>query len=121
MDLRFVVAHGLFRLLGKYFTYHARLEDNRQAFFQAVAWEHKLVVIQPQQVQDRGMPVGNADTIFDRGQLGNRETTHFATAIRRQYGLEASQCVLGHSQADVIQIYVERDMELAARVAREVD
>jgi integrase len=43
-----------------------------------------------------------------------------ATQIRRKFGLEAAQTVLGHSQADVTQIYAERDYALAARVAREV-
>ena len=43
-----------------------------------------------------------------------------ATEIRKNYGLEASQVVLGHSAADVTQIYAERDHALAARVAQEV-
>jgi integrase len=43
-----------------------------------------------------------------------------ATTIRKRFGLEAAQTVLGHSKADVTQIYAERDYTLAARVAREV-
>lgn len=43
-----------------------------------------------------------------------------ATTIRKHFGLEAAQTVLGHSKADVTQIYAERDYALAARVAREV-
>jgi integrase len=43
-----------------------------------------------------------------------------ATEIRRKYGLEAAQVVLGHSQANVTQVYAERDFTLAARVAKEV-
>jgi integrase len=43
-----------------------------------------------------------------------------ATIIRKRFGLEAAQTVLGHSKADVTQIYAERDFALAARVAREV-
>lgn len=43
-----------------------------------------------------------------------------ATEIRHQYGLEAAQAILGHSRADVTQIYAERNNDLAARVAREV-
>jgi integrase len=42
-----------------------------------------------------------------------------ATEIRRRYGLEAAQTVLGHSKADVTQVYAERDYALAARVAKE--
>ncbi len=43
-----------------------------------------------------------------------------ATEIRRKYGLEAAQVVCGHQSADVTQIYAERDLELAIRVAQEV-
>jgi integrase len=43
-----------------------------------------------------------------------------ATEVRRRYGLEAAQVALGHSQADVTQIYAERDLSLAERVAREI-
>jgi integrase len=43
-----------------------------------------------------------------------------ATKIRAQFGLEAAQTVLGHSKADVTQVYAERDFTLAARVMREV-
>ena len=50
----------------------------------------------------------------------NRLRHAAATSIRHQYGLEASQVVLGHSRADVTQIYAERDMTLAARIAKEV-
>lgn len=42
-----------------------------------------------------------------------------ATEVRKRYGLEAAQVVLGHSAADVTQIYAARDMELARRVALE--
>lgn len=43
-----------------------------------------------------------------------------ATSIREQYGLEAAQAVLGHSNADVTQIYAERDIEKAAKIMGEV-
>jgi integrase len=43
-----------------------------------------------------------------------------ATAIRREFGLEAAQVALGHAQANVTQVYAERDFALAARVAKEV-
>jgi integrase len=45
--------------------------------------------------------------------------TH-ATEVRRQFGLEAAQVALGHSQANVTEIYAERDLALAARVASEI-
>ena len=43
-----------------------------------------------------------------------------ATEIRRRFGLEAAQVVLGHSKADVTQVYAERDSTLAARVMLEM-
>ena len=43
-----------------------------------------------------------------------------ATEIRRRFGLEAAQVVLGHSRADVTQVYAERDGSLAAKIMGEV-
>lgn len=39
------------------------------------------------------------------------------TEIRAKYGLEAAQVLLGHSTADVTQIYAERNWKLAVEVA----
>lgn len=50
----------------------------------------------------------------------NRLRHAAATEIRSKYGLEAAQVVLGHSQADVTQVYAERDLRLAERIAKEV-
>lgn len=43
-----------------------------------------------------------------------------ATEIRRQFGLEAAQVVLGHSQANVTQVYAERDLARGIEVARAI-
>src|SRR5262249_9231679 len=43
-----------------------------------------------------------------------------ATEVRRRYGLEAAQVALGHAQADVTQIYAERNLALAQKVAAEM-
>ena len=43
-----------------------------------------------------------------------------ATEIRRQFGLEAAQVVLGHAKADVPQIYAERDSALAVEVMKRI-
>jgi integrase len=45
--------------------------------------------------------------------------TH-ATEVRRMFGLEAAQVALGHSQAAVTEVYAERDLKLAAQVARQI-
>lgn len=42
------------------------------------------------------------------------------TEIRRKYGLEAAQVVLGHTNAKVTEIYAERDAEKAIAVIREI-
>lgn len=44
-----------------------------------------------------------------------------AREFRQRYGIEAAQVVvLGHSRAEVTQVYAERDMEKAEAVMREV-
>jgi integrase len=50
----------------------------------------------------------------------NRLRHSAATEIRKRFGLEAAQVVLGHSAADVTQIYAERDMAKAAEVIKQV-
>jgi integrase len=50
----------------------------------------------------------------------NRLRHAAATEIRRKFGLEAAQVVLGHSRADVTQVYAERDGKLAAKIMGEV-
>ena len=44
----------------------------------------------------------------------------FATRVRKHHGLEAAQVLLGHSRADVTQVYAERDEALAATVAAKI-
>ncbi len=43
-----------------------------------------------------------------------------ATRIRAQFGLEAAQVTLGHSNANITQVYAERDLSKAIEVARQV-
>ncbi|HEX4607898.1 MAG TPA: site-specific integrase [Urbifossiella sp.] len=42
------------------------------------------------------------------------------TEVRRRYGLEAAQVALGHERADVTQVYAEKNLALAAKVAAEI-
>ncbi|AMV27354.1 site-specific tyrosine recombinase XerD [Gemmata sp. SH-PL17] len=44
----------------------------------------------------------------------------YATDVRRRFGLEAAQVLLGHASANVTQVYAERDLARALQVAREV-
>ena len=56
----------------------------------------------------------------DRRWSPNQLRHRAATEVRRQYGLEATQAMLGHASADVTQIYAESNYRLAMQVAREV-
>ena len=42
-----------------------------------------------------------------------------ATEVRKRYGAEAARVILGHSNLKTTEIYAERDMQLAAQVAKE--
>jgi integrase len=44
----------------------------------------------------------------------------FATRVRKEHGLEAAQVLLGHSKADVTQIYAEKNEALAVTVAAKI-
>ena len=50
----------------------------------------------------------------------NRLRHSAGTEIRKRYGLEAAQVILGHASADVTQIYAERDLAKAVEIMREV-
>ena len=43
-----------------------------------------------------------------------------ATEFRREFGLEAAQVLLGHSKADVTQVYAERDLSKGIEAARRI-
>lgn len=50
----------------------------------------------------------------------NRLRHAVATEVRKTYGLEGAQVVLGHARADVTQVYAERDSRLAAEVMAKI-
>jgi len=41
------------------------------------------------------------------------------TEVRKIYGIEAAQVVLGHARADVTEVYAEKNLELAMQIAKE--
>lgn len=53
-----------------------------------------------------------AENCWTPNQLRHRA----ATDIRKRYGLEAAQVILGHTTADTTELYAERDEDLAARI-----
>lgn len=50
----------------------------------------------------------------------NRLRHAAATEVRKRFGLEAAQVVLGHAQANVTQVYAERDLARGIEVARQL-
>ncbi len=50
----------------------------------------------------------------------NRIRHAAGTAIRKRYGIEAAQTVLGHSKASTTEIYAERDFARAAQVMKAI-
>jgi integrase len=50
----------------------------------------------------------------------NRLRHSLATKVRRLYGLEHAQVVLGHSRADITQVYAESNGELASEVMKAI-
>jgi len=43
-----------------------------------------------------------------------------ATEVRREFGLEAAQVILGHSQANVTQVYAQRDLKRGMEAAKAI-
>ena len=43
-----------------------------------------------------------------------------ATAVRQRFGLEGAQVALGHATAKITEVYAERDLGLAVRIAEEI-
>jgi integrase len=70
------------------------------------------------QRKEQAAPEGQVELL--ESWAPNRLRHTVATEIRRRFGLEAAQVVLGHSMADVTQVYAERDLAKAAAVIREV-
>jgi integrase len=50
----------------------------------------------------------------------NRLRHAHGTAVRKLYGLEGSQAALGHARAETSEIYAEKNLDLAARIARDI-
>jgi integrase len=71
-----------------------------------------------QQAIEEGMDAGEAaGREFVAHWHPNQLRHSHGTEVRRRFGLEAAQVALGHSQANVTQVYAERDLGLAIKVA----
>ena len=69
-----------------------------------------------QKVRERAAQKWRKDNTWSPNQLRHSA----ATEIRKQFGLEAAQVALGHSKADITQVYAERDFDKAAEVMAKI-
>jgi integrase len=65
-----------------------------------------------------GLIIANEERVIPRWHVNQLRHSR-ATELRKVYGLEATQAVLGHSRVETTQIYAERLSQTAARVAAE--
>ncbi|MBU0640019.1 MAG: site-specific integrase [Planctomycetes bacterium] len=86
------------------------------SYARAVARACELAFLAPDDLTDTERAAWRKEHRWAPNQL--RHT--FATSVRRQFGLDAAQVALGHQQADVTQIYAERNLALAAEVALKI-
>ena len=73
------------------------LDDTGQFFFESVVHNKQLLMAQTEEVQDRGVPVGNADSVFDGMQ---------ADFIRGTPGCSGLDSGSGHSCAEGVLVVV---------------
>ncbi|VTU01492.1 catalytic phage domain protein : Integrase, catalytic core, phage domain protein OS=Rhodopirellula sallentina SM41 GN=RSSM_06627 PE=4 SV=1: Phage_integrase [Gemmataceae bacterium] len=78
----------------------------------------RRAVVKANARRERLAGMGNFDPVphWHPNQLRHAQ----GTRVRHQFGLEAAQVVLGHARADVTEVYAERDVARAARVAAEI-
>lgn len=86
--------------------------------YDTAAYRHAITRAFEQLNKVRKCQDPNATTVEDWSPNQIRHTA--GTDIRKTFGLEAAQVVLGHSSADVTQIYAERNQALAADVMRQI-
>jgi integrase len=65
--------------------------------------------------------VAEAATWRDRHTWHPNQLRHAAGMdVRKAYGIEAAQVILGHSRANVTEVYAERDLDRARRIKAEI-
>jgi len=87
-----------------------------QSYGQAVAYACRKAFSAPEGTTGEALRQWRRDHRWAPNRL--RHT--FATRVRREHGLESAQVLLGHSRADITQVYAERDETKAIEVARKI-
>lgn len=97
------------RRAGKKYTTHSY----RRAIERAV---EKLNAHLAGQAEKAGDPAPEPVPTWTPNQLRHSA----GTEVRAKFGLEGAQVILGHSRADVSEIYAERDLKLAMEIAKRI-
>jgi len=87
-----------------------------QSYGQAVAYACRKAFPAPEGTTGEALLQWRRDHRWTPNQLRHS----FATRIRKKFGLESAQILLGHAQADITQVYAERDETKAIEVARKI-
>jgi integrase len=88
----------------------------KDSYARAIARACELAFPAPDDLDDDARRKWNAANRWSPNQL--RHT--FATEVRRQFGIEAAQVMLGHSNLRTSEIYAERDQAKGSLVARQI-
>lgn len=75
-----------------------------------------LAFLPDEPIEGDALKIWQADHRWSPNRLRHTQ----GTQVRKRFGLEAAQVILGHAAADVTQIYAERDAEKAREVARQI-
>jgi integrase len=111
--------------------------EAREAFIQGQREKRKSKVPPSQKNRRKKNPKRKPGRVYDRHSYAhaleraclkagvpvfrpNQIRHKYATKVRREHGLEAAQVLLGHTKADVTQVYAERDLALALDVAKKI-
>lgn len=87
-------------------------------FYDTVSYRHAIVRAVAALNAERQEKNPAAETIEDWSPNQLRHAA--ATEIRKRFGLEAAQVILGHTHADITQVYAERNQALAVEVIRQI-
>ncbi len=90
---------------------------DKSSYRRAIA---RAVVLANKQIQADAEHMGIDKPAFLPNWHPNQLRHSAATQIRRDFGLEAAQIILGHSKADTTEIYAQRDAKKAIKIVNEI-
>ena len=97
------------------------LRRNKKPFNRTTYWQHVTRACLKAFPAPDGLPESEVAEWQKSNRWAPNRLRHTAsTEIRKEHGLEGAQVVAGHAQANVTQIYAERDLAKAAKIMREV-